>query len=70
MTETAQTGSPSRLVTPLTILLVEDSELDATLVSEMLAHARGLSATIIRHDRLENGWATWPKAASISCCST
>ncbi|HYC31033.1 MAG TPA: diguanylate cyclase [Gemmatimonadales bacterium] len=43
----------SRLVTPLTVLLVEDSELDAALVGEMLARSRGLNATVIRRDRLD-----------------
>ena len=49
------TGGPARLVTPVTVLLIEDSEVDAALVSEMLAHARGLRAKVIRYDRLDNG---------------
>ena len=44
-----------RLVTPLTVLLIEDSEVDAVLVSEMLAQARGLKAKMVRCDRLETG---------------
>jgi two-component system cell cycle response regulator len=44
-----------QLVAPLTVLLIEDSEVDAVLVSEMLAQARGLKAKMIRCDRLETG---------------
>ena len=44
-----------RLVTPVTVLLIEDSEVDAALVSEMLAQARGLNAKVVRCDRLEAG---------------
>ena len=47
----------SRLVTPLTVLLVEGSELDAALVGEMLRHARGIGATVIRRDRLDQALA-------------
>jgi two-component system, cell cycle response regulator len=43
------------VATPLTVLLIEDSEVDAVLVSEMLAKARGLNAKMIRCDRLETG---------------
>jgi two-component system cell cycle response regulator len=45
----------ARLVTPLTVLLIEDSEVDAALVSEMLSQARGLNARVVRHDQLESG---------------
>jgi diguanylate cyclase (GGDEF)-like protein len=47
--------SQSRLVTPVTVLVIEDSEVDAALVSEMLGQARGLSARVIRADRLDRG---------------
>jgi two-component system cell cycle response regulator len=46
-----------RLVTPVTVLLIEDSEVDAALVSEMLSQARGLNAKMVRRDRLESGLA-------------
>jgi diguanylate cyclase (GGDEF)-like protein len=39
----------------LTVLLIEDSEVDAVLVSEMLGQARGLKAQMVRCDRLETG---------------
>jgi two-component system cell cycle response regulator len=48
-------GGQHRLVTPVTVLLIEDSEVDAVLVSEMLAQARGLRAKVIRYDRLDSG---------------
>jgi two-component system, cell cycle response regulator len=43
------------LVTPVTVLLIEDSEMDAALVSELLSRARGLNARVKRRDRLETG---------------
>jgi two-component system, cell cycle response regulator len=46
-----------RLVTPVTVLLIEDNEVDAMVVSEMLAQARGLSARVLRYERLEGGMA-------------
>jgi two-component system cell cycle response regulator len=45
----------TRLVTPVTVLVIEDSEVDAALVSEMLSQARGLNARVIRLDRLDRG---------------
>lgn len=48
-------GGPARLVTPVTVLLIEDSEMDAVLVSEMLARARGLRARVVRRVRLDAG---------------
>jgi diguanylate cyclase (GGDEF)-like protein len=46
-----------RLVTLVTVLLIEDSGVDAALVSEMLSRARGLNAKVVRRDRLESGLA-------------
>ena len=51
----ADRRTESRQQAPLTILLIEDNELDAVLVSEMLSRARGLSARIVRCDRLGAG---------------
>ena len=51
----AAVPTQARLVTPLTVLLIEDSEVDAALVSEMLSQARGLNARVVRHDQLESG---------------
>lgn len=46
-----------RLVTPVTVLLIEDSEVDAVLVSEMLSQARGLNARVLSCTRLAAGLA-------------
>ena len=40
-------------MTPLTVLLVEDSDVDAMVVTEMLGCAEGLGARVVRHSRLD-----------------
>jgi two-component system cell cycle response regulator len=47
----------SQIVTAVTLLLVEDSEMDATLVAQMLARARGLRADVRRAERLDEAMA-------------
>lgn len=48
---------PRRPATRMTVLLIEDSDFDAALVTEMLAQARGLQARVLRRDRLDTGLA-------------